>query len=76
MALEAADLKTVEAYKKASKRDSLKITGAGKTKFWLYKDITLPTASGKAQKLRVLVALLNINEIKLEKPLQGSASVF
>ena len=75
MALEASDLKTVEAYKKASKRDSLKITGAGKTKFWLYKDITLPSASGKAQKLRVLLALLNINEIKLEKPLQGKKPI-
>jgi hypothetical protein len=75
MALEAADLKTVEAYKKASKRDATKITGAGKTKFWLYKDITLPTAGGKAQKLRVLLALLNINEIKLEKPLQGKKPI-
>ena len=75
MALEAADLKTVEAYKKASKRDASKITATGKTRFWLYKDITLPTANGKAQKLRVLLALLNINEIKLEKPLQGKKPI-
>jgi hypothetical protein len=75
MALEAADLKTFEAYKKASKRDATKITGTGKTKFWLYKDITLPSAAGKAQKLRVLLALLNINEIKLEKPLQGKKPI-
>jgi hypothetical protein len=75
MALDASDLKTVEAYKKASKRDATKITGTGKTKFWLYKDVTLPTAGGKAQKLRVLLALLNINEIKLEKPLQGKKPI-
>jgi hypothetical protein len=75
MALEAADLKTIEAYKKASKRDATKITETGKTKFWLYKDITLPSASGKAQKLRVLLALLNINEIKVEKPLQGKKPI-
>lgn len=75
MALEAADLKTVESYKKASKRDAAKITAANKTKFWLYKDVTLPTASGKAQKLRVLLALLNINEVKLEKPLQGKKPI-
>src|SRR5256885_2314598 len=75
MALEASDLKTVEAYKKASKRDAAKITDSAKTKFWLYKDITLPTASGKTQKLRVLLALLNINDVKLEKPLQGKKPI-
>ena len=57
MPLKIDDLKTVENYKKAIKQDLTKISEAGNTKFWIYKDIELPTASGGKQKLPALICV-------------------
>src|SRR5437016_1678187 len=64
MPLDAASLKSVESYKRAMKLDAAKFIANGRSKFWLYRDIVLPTAAGKQQKLPVLIALLNNNNLK------------
>ena len=64
MSLKADDLKTVESYKKAIKLDFTKLSAQGNTRFWIYKDIELPTASGGKQKLPALLALVDDNAVK------------
>src|SRR5580698_4687866 len=59
MPLKTEDLKTVENYKKAIKQDLSKITPQGNTKFWIYKDVELPTASGGKQRLPALISLVD-----------------
>src|SRR5580698_1710749 len=59
MPLKTEDLKTVENYKKAIKQDLSKITPQGNTKFWIYKDVELPTAGGGKQKLPALISLVD-----------------
>jgi len=61
--LKEVDLKTVEAYKKAIRQDLPKLT-SGDTRFWIYKDIELPDASGKASKLAVLLVLVDNKAVK------------
>jgi hypothetical protein len=57
--LKPDDLKTLENYKKAIRNDASKIGPQGNTKFWVYKDIELPTASGAKQKLPALISLVD-----------------
>jgi hypothetical protein len=57
--LKLEDLKTVEAYKKAIRNDAGKIDPKATTKFWVYRDVELPNASGKPQKLPVLIVLVD-----------------
>jgi len=64
MPLKSDDLKTVESYKKGIKTDLPKISAAGNTKFWIYKDIELPTASGGKQKLPVFISLVDDVAVK------------
>ncbi len=64
MPLKTDDLKTVETYKKAMKLEASKIGSSGNTKFWVYKDVELPTASGGKQKLPDLLALIDDTAIK------------
>ena len=64
MPLKADDLKTVENYKKAMKQEVTRITAAGNTKFWVYRDVELPTASGGKQKLPALLALVDDTAVK------------
>ena len=59
MPLKIDDLKTVENYKKAIKQDLSKISTQGNTKFWIYKDIELPTASGGKNKFPALLAFVD-----------------
>jgi hypothetical protein len=59
MPLKIDDLKTVESYKKAIKQDVTRISASGNTKFWIYKDIELPAASGGKQKLPALISLVD-----------------
>ena len=69
MPLKIDDLKTVESYKKAVKQEATKITALGKTKFWIYKDVELPTASGGKQKLPALIAL--VDDVATKAVLKG-----
>ena len=69
MPLKEDDLKTFEAYKKAMKQKVTKITTSGNTKFWIYRDVELPTAAGKKQKLPAFIALLDDRPVK--KLVQG-----
>lgn len=69
MPFKPEDLKTVETYKKALKRDLPRITAAGNLKFWIYKDVELPTASGGKQKLPALISL--IDDIAVKALLKG-----
>jgi hypothetical protein len=62
--LKTDDLKTVDTYKKAIKQDVSRISPQGGTKFWVYKDVELPTASGGKQKLPTFIALVDDNAIK------------
>lgn len=64
MSLKPDDLKTVENYKKAIKQDGMKINAEGKTKFWVFKDIELPTAGGGKQKLPALISLVDDTAVK------------
>jgi hypothetical protein len=65
MALKDIDLKTVESYKKAMKSEAVKISpGEAKTKFWIYKDLELPTEGGKRQKVAPFLALTDDKSIK------------
>src|SRR3974377_966643 len=57
--LKIEDLKTVEAYKKAIKSDVGKISPSSTTKFWVYRDVELPTASGQKQKFPALIVLVD-----------------
>jgi hypothetical protein len=50
MALEKKDLKNIETYTTALRREAAKI-GASGTKFWAYKDIVMPTAKGPKGKV-------------------------
>ncbi len=50
MPLKASDLKTVDSYKKV-KADGAKIIPGSNIKFWVYRDVELPTANGQKQKL-------------------------
>jgi hypothetical protein len=61
--LKEVDLKTFEAYKKAIRLDLPKIT-AGNTKFWIYRDVELPNAAGKKQKIASFIALVDEKAIK------------
>ena len=63
MPLKEVDLKTFEAYKKAIRLDLPKIT-AGNTKFWIYRDVELPNAAGKKQKIASFIALVDEKAIK------------
>lgn len=69
MPLKTDDLKTFEAYKKAIKQDLTKISKQGNTKFWVYKDIELPTASGGKQKLPALISL--VDDVATKAVLKG-----
>jgi hypothetical protein len=73
MPLKTDDLKTLEAYKKAIKLDLTKITKQGNTKFWVYKDIELPTASGGKQKVPALIAL--VDDTATKAVLKGKPSL-
>src|ERR1700679_3283388 len=64
MPLKIDDLKTLENYKKAIKQDLTKISAQGNTRFWVFKDIELPTASGGKQKLPALISLVDDNAVK------------
>lgn len=64
MPLKTDDLKTVDSYKKALKADGAKISAGSKIKFWVYRDVELPTASGQKQKLPALIALFDDNAVK------------
>ena len=64
MPLKIDDLKTVESYKKAIKQDVTRISASGNTKFWIYKDIELPAASGGKQKLPALISLVDDTAVK------------
>ena len=59
MPLKEVDLKTFESYKKAVHSDVTKITDSSKTKFWVYKDIELPDAKGKKQKILGFIVLVD-----------------
>jgi len=61
--LKEADLKTVESYKKALKLDVSKLA-SGNVKFWIYKGVELPTASGKKQKIAAFIALVDDKAVK------------
>jgi len=61
--LTAVDLATVEAYKKAIRLEAARIGTQG-IKFWVYRDVELPTAAGKKQKLPVFIALADDTAIK------------
>jgi len=63
MPLKEPDLKNTETYKKASRLDLPKVA-AGNAKFWLYKDVELPNASGKKQKYPAFLALVDENGIR------------
>ncbi len=71
MPLKAVDLATVEAYRRAIRLDAARITPQG-TKFWVYRDVELPTAAGKKQKLPALIALVDDTAIK---PLMKSGTL-
>ena len=64
MPLKTDDLKTVDSYKKALKVDGAKLTPGGKIKFWVYKDVELPTAGGQKQKLPALIVFVDDNAAK------------
>lgn len=64
MPLKIEDLKTVDTYKKAIKQDVSKLSPQGGIKFWVYKDVELPTASGGKQKLPTFISLVDDNAIK------------
>jgi len=59
MPLKVEDLKTTETYKKAMKVDVSKITPSGNIKFWFYRDVELPTASGGKEKLKAFLVLVD-----------------
>jgi hypothetical protein len=59
MPLKVDDLLTLEAYKKAIKAEATRIASNGATKFWIYRDVELPTAAGKKQKLPLFIALVD-----------------
>jgi hypothetical protein len=63
MPLKEADLKDAETYKKASRLDLSKVV-SGNPKFWVYKDVELPTASGKSQKYPAFLALVDDSGIR------------
>jgi hypothetical protein len=67
--LKTDDLKTVENYKKAIKNDLPKISAQGNTKFWIYKDVELSTASGGKQKLPALISL--VDDVAVKAVLKG-----
>lgn len=62
--LKIDDLKTLDTYKKALKVDGARISPGGKTRFWIYRDVELPTASGQKQKLPLLIALVDDTAIR------------
>ncbi len=59
MPLKDIDVKTFESYKKAIHQDVTKISDTSKVKFWVYKDIELPDATGKKQKIPGFIALVD-----------------
>jgi hypothetical protein len=61
--LKELDLKTTDTYKKASRLDLPKLA-AGKAKFFIYKDVELPNASGKKQKYPAFLALVDDKGIR------------
>jgi len=63
MPLKEPDLKDTETYKKASRVDLPKVV-SGNAKFWIYKDVELPNASGKKQKYPAFLALVDDNGIR------------
>jgi hypothetical protein len=63
MPLKELDLKDTDAYKKASRVDLPKVA-SGNAKFWIYKDVELPNASGKKQKYPAFLALVDDNGIR------------
>ena len=63
MPLKEPDLKDTDTYKKASRVDLPKVV-SGNAKFWIYKDVELPNASGKKQKFPVFLALVDDNGIR------------
>jgi hypothetical protein len=71
MPLKPDDLKTIDTYKKAMKMDVSKINQGGNTKFWIYRDVELPTASGGTQKLPVFFALIDNHMVLPAPPLKG-----
>jgi hypothetical protein len=62
MPLKESDLKDAESYKKASRLDLSKLS-SGNAKFWVYKDVELPGASGK-KKYPAFLALVDDNGIR------------
>lgn len=64
MPLKGDDLKTVESYKKAMKQEATRISSSGNTKFWVYKDVEMPTAGGSKQKLPLFLALIDDTAVK------------
>ncbi len=71
MPLKDVDLKTFEAYKKAIRLDLPKISHG--TRFWIYRDVELPNATGKKQKIPSFIALVDNKAIK--PLLQGKALI-
>jgi hypothetical protein len=69
MPLKTEDLNTVENYKKAIKHEAGKIGAAGNIKFWIYKDVELPTAAGGKQKLPILISL--VDDVAAKAVLKG-----
>jgi hypothetical protein len=63
MPLKETDLKDAETYKKASHLDLSKVV-SGNPKFWIYKDVELPNASGKKQKYPAFLALVDDSGIR------------
>jgi hypothetical protein len=63
MPLNETDLKDTESYKKASRSDLAKIV-SGNPKFWVYKDVELPNASGKKQKYSAFLVLVDDNGVR------------
>jgi hypothetical protein len=63
MPLKEADLKDAETYKKSSRLDLPKVV-SGNPKFWVYKDVELPNASGKPQKYPAFLALVDDSGIR------------
>ncbi|MEI9976353.1 MAG: hypothetical protein WDO73_32455 [Ignavibacteriota bacterium] len=73
MPLKADDLKTIENYKKAIRLDLTRLNAQGNTKFWIYKDMELPTASGSKQKLPVLISL--VDDLAVKAVLKGKQAL-
>jgi hypothetical protein len=62
--LKPDDLKNVESYKKAMKRDLAKVGSELTTKFFVYRDVEIPGSAGGKQKYPAFLALIDDKPIK------------